>query len=159
MKLNWQDALSDIEFVDPGVLVVGKGLIPGIGDSGLEMKNTPAFPAQLQMTNNDQRIQLLMQQNMQSTFKMHSTLSMIIIWHPRLFVQNRGSLSSYAQMRPQQSTSSHLIHPLILNKEVECYHETDSCLILHHHFLESNRLLKLAYSFHHCHTFQSMYPL
>jgi hypothetical protein len=94
MKLNWQDALSDIEFVDPGVLVVGKGLIPGIGDSGLEMKNTPAFPAQLQMTNNDQRIQLLMQQNMQSTFKMHSTLSMIIIWHPRLFVQNRGSLSS-----------------------------------------------------------------
>jgi hypothetical protein len=118
MKLNWQDALSDIEFVDPGVLVVGKGLIPGIGDSGLEMKNTLAFPAQLQMTNNDQRIQLLMQQNMQSTFKMHSTLSMIIIWHPRLFVQNRGSLSSYVQMRPQQSTSSHLIHPLILNKEV-----------------------------------------
>jgi hypothetical protein len=45
MKLNWQDALSDIEFVDPGVLLVGKGLIPGIGDSGLEMKNTPAFPA------------------------------------------------------------------------------------------------------------------
>jgi hypothetical protein len=47
MKLSLARGTSDIEFVDPGVLAVGKGRMPGIGDSGLEMKNTPAFPAQL----------------------------------------------------------------------------------------------------------------
>jgi CCR4-NOT transcription complex subunit 4 len=103
---------SDIEFVDPAILAVGKGRMPGISDSGLEMKNTSAFPAQLQMTNNDQRIQLLMQQNMQPHQRTHiqdafNTMNDNYL-ASRLLGQNRGSLSSYMQMPPQQPRSSYL---------------------------------------------------
>ncbi|AQK56771.1 RNA binding (RRM/RBD/RNP motifs) family protein, partial [Zea mays] len=57
---------SDMEFDDPAILAVGKGLMPGIGDSGLEMKNTPAFQAQLQPASSDPRFHLHIQPNVQS---------------------------------------------------------------------------------------------
>jgi CCR4-NOT transcription complex subunit 4 len=103
---------SDIEFVDPAILAMGKGLMPGISDSELEMKNTSAFPAHLQMTNNDQRIQLLMQQNMQPHQRIHiqdafNTMNDNYL-ASRILGQNRGSLSSYTQMSPQQPRSSYL---------------------------------------------------
>jgi CCR4-NOT transcription complex subunit 4 len=102
----------DIEFVDPAILAVGKGRMPGIGNPGLEMKTTPAFPAQLQTSNNDQRIQLLMQQNMQPHQRTHiqdafNTMNDNYL-ASRLLGQNQGSLSPYAQMPPQQPRSSHL---------------------------------------------------
>jgi CCR4-NOT transcription complex subunit 4 len=103
---------SDIEFVDPAILAMGKGRMPGISDSELEMKNTSAFPAQLQMINNDQRIQLLMQQNMQPHQRTHiqdafNTMNDNYL-ASRILGQNRGSLSSYTQMSPQQPRSSYL---------------------------------------------------
>ncbi|KAK3137572.1 hypothetical protein QOZ80_5BG0454130 [Eleusine coracana subsp. coracana] len=103
---------SDIEFVDPAILAVGKGRMPGIIDSGLEMKNTPAFPRQLQTSNSDQRIQLLMQQNMQSYQRTHTQDALNTMndnyLASRLLGQNQGSLSPYTQMPPQQPRSSHL---------------------------------------------------
>ncbi|TVU11185.1 hypothetical protein EJB05_44754 [Eragrostis curvula] len=103
---------SDIEFVDPAILAVGKGRMPGIGDSGLEMKNTSAFPAQLQTSNKDQRIQLLMQQNVQSHQNTHirdpfNSMSDNYL-ASRLLAQNHGSLSPYGQMPPPQPRSAHL---------------------------------------------------
>ncbi|XP_062201919.1 uncharacterized protein LOC133904428 [Phragmites australis] len=105
---------SDIEFIDPAILAVGKGRMPGIGDSGLEMKNTPGFPAQLQTSNSDPRIQLLMQQNVQShqnmRFTEHSEDAFNLMndnyLASRLLPQNHGSLSPYAQMPPQQTRNS-----------------------------------------------------
>ncbi|WVZ87925.1 hypothetical protein U9M48_034508 [Paspalum notatum var. saurae] len=70
---------NDIEFDDPAILAVGKGLMPRIGDSGLEMKSTPAFPAQLQTANGD----------------------------PSFLAQNHGPVSPYVQM-PQQPRNSQL---------------------------------------------------
>ncbi|KAK3140804.1 hypothetical protein QOZ80_5AG0406040 [Eleusine coracana subsp. coracana] len=103
---------SDIEFVDPAILAVGKGRMPGIIDSGLEMKNTPAFPRQLQTSNSDQRIQLLMQQNMQSYQRTHTQDALNTMndnyLASRLLGHNQGSLSPYSQMPPQQPRSSHL---------------------------------------------------
>ncbi|XP_062181951.1 uncharacterized protein LOC133886231 isoform X2 [Phragmites australis] len=107
---------SDIEFIDPAILAVGKGRIPGTGDSGLEMKNTPGFTAQLQTSNNDPMVQLLMQQNAQSyettRFTEHSQGAFNLMndnyMASRLLPQNHGSLSPYAQMPPQQSRNPQL---------------------------------------------------
>ena len=107
---------SDMEFIDPAILAVGKGRMPGIGESGLEMKNTPAFPAHLQASNNDPRIQLLMQQNMQSHQNARFTDHSQDAFNPmndnylasRLLPLNHGSVSPYAQMAPQQARNSQL---------------------------------------------------
>ncbi|KAL5224661.1 hypothetical protein ABZP36_011300 [Zizania latifolia] len=106
---------SDIEFIDPAILAVGKGRMPGISDSGLEMKNSPTFPAQLQTSNNDPRLQLLMQQNIPSHQILGFADHVQDPFNPmndylasRLVSQNHGSLSSYAQMSLQQPRSSHL---------------------------------------------------
>uniref|UniRef100_A0A0A9DXP2 RNA binding protein n=1 Tax=Arundo donax TaxID=35708 RepID=A0A0A9DXP2_ARUDO len=101
---------SDLEFIDPAILAVGKGRMPGIGDARLEMKSAPAFPVQLQTSNNDPRIQLLMQQNQNARFADHIQDA----FNPmndnylasRLLAQNDGSLSPYAQMAPQQARNS-----------------------------------------------------
>ncbi|XP_040385188.1 uncharacterized protein LOC102708769 [Oryza brachyantha] len=106
---------SDIEFIDPAILAVGKGRMPGISDSGLEMKTSPTFPAQLQ-TSNDPRLQLLMQQNMPSHQNLGFADHIQDAFNPmndnylasRLIPQNHGSLSSYAHMSLQQPRSSHL---------------------------------------------------
>ncbi|CAM0950581.1 unnamed protein product [Alopecurus aequalis] len=104
---------SDIEFIDPAILAVGKGRMPGVSDSGLDLKNAP-FSTQLQTSNNDPRLQLLMQQSMPS----HQNLR-----YPdhgqdafnsmndnylasRLLPQNHSSLSPYAQMSIQQPRNS-----------------------------------------------------
>jgi CCR4-NOT transcription complex subunit 4 len=106
---------NDIEFIDPAILAVGKGRMPGVSDSGLDLKNAP-FSTQLQTSNNDPRLQLLMQQSMPS----HQNLR-----YPdhgqdafnsmndnylasRLLPQNNGSLSPYAQMSLQQPRNSQL---------------------------------------------------
>ncbi|XP_062203694.1 uncharacterized protein LOC133905908 [Phragmites australis] len=107
---------SDMEFIDPAILAVGKGRMPGIGESGLEMKNTPAFPAHFQASNNDPRIQLLMQQNMQSHQNARFTDHSQDAFNPmndnylasRLLPLNHGSVSPYAQMAPQQARNSQL---------------------------------------------------
>lgn len=106
---------SDIEFDDPAILAVGKGLMPGIGDSGLEMKNASAFPAQLQTSNSDPRFQLHMQPNMHSHQNMRLTDHMQDAFNPmndnymasRFLAQNHGTVSPYAQM-PQQPKNSQL---------------------------------------------------
>lgn len=106
---------SDIEFVDPAILAVGKGRMPGISDSGLEMKTSHTFPSQLQ-TSNDPRFQLLMQQNMPSHQNVGFAEHVQDAFNPmndnylasRLIPQNHGSLSSYTQMSLQQPRSSHL---------------------------------------------------
>ncbi|KAL6905965.1 hypothetical protein ACP4OV_003566 [Aristida adscensionis] len=105
---------SDLEFVDPAILAVGKGLMPGIGDSGLEMKNSPAFPAQLQTSNNDPMVQLLMQHNVQSHPHGRFTDHIQDAFNPlndnylasRLLPPSHGSPSPYAQMPPQQPRNS-----------------------------------------------------
>ncbi|KQJ92684.1 hypothetical protein BRADI_4g45240v3 [Brachypodium distachyon] len=106
---------SDIEFIDPAILAVGKGRMPGVGDSGLDMKNAP-FPAQLQTSNNDPRLQLLMQQSMPSHQNLRYTDHVQDAFNPmndnylasRLLQQNHGSLSPYAQMPLQQPRNSQL---------------------------------------------------
>uniref|UniRef100_A0A0E0JBP3 RNA binding (RRM/RBD/RNP motifs) family protein n=1 Tax=Oryza nivara TaxID=4536 RepID=A0A0E0JBP3_ORYNI len=106
---------SDIEFVDPAILAVGKGRMPGISDSGLEMKTSHTFPSQLQ-TSNDPRFQLLMQQNVPSHQNVGFAEHVQDAFNPmndnylasRLIPQNHGSLSSYTQMSLQQPRSSHL---------------------------------------------------
>ncbi|GJN14009.1 hypothetical protein PR202_gb00780 [Eleusine coracana subsp. coracana] len=103
---------TDIEFIDPAILAVGKGWMPGINDSGLEMKNNRAFPQQLQTSNSDQRIQLLMQQSMQSHQRTHIQDAFNIMndnyLASQLLGHNKGSLPPYAQMPPQQTRSNHL---------------------------------------------------
>lgn len=107
---------SDIEFIDPAILAVGKGRMPVVGDSGLDLKNTP-FPAQLQTSNNDPRLQLLMQQSMPSHQNLRYTDHVQDAFNPiqndnylasRLLPQNHGSLSPYAQMSLQQPRNSQL---------------------------------------------------
>ncbi|VAI16334.1 unnamed protein product [Triticum turgidum subsp. durum] len=107
---------SDIEFIDPAILAVGKGRMPGVSDSGLDLKNTP-FPAQLQTSNNDPRLQLLMQQSMPSHQNLRYTDHVQDAFNPiqndnyltsRLLPQNHGSLSPYAQMSLQQPRNSQL---------------------------------------------------
>ncbi|XP_051186250.1 uncharacterized protein [Lolium perenne] len=106
---------SDIEFIDPAILAVGKGRMPGVSDSGLDLKNAP-FSTQLQTSNNDPRLQLLMQQSMpphqnlrypdhgQDSFNSMNDNYLA----SRLLPQNHGSLSSYAQMSLQQPRNSQL---------------------------------------------------
>ncbi|OEL34177.1 hypothetical protein BAE44_0004804, partial [Dichanthelium oligosanthes] len=106
---------SDIEFNDPAILAVGKGRMPGIGDSGLVMKNTPAFPAQLQTSYNDPRFQSRMQPNVQSHQNLRFTDHMRDAFNPmndnylasRFLQQSHGHVSPYAQM-PQQPRNSQL---------------------------------------------------
>lgn len=107
---------SDIEFIDPAILAVGKGRMPGVSDSGLDLKNA-SFPAQLQTSNNDPRLQLLMQQSMPSHQNLRYTDHVQDAFNPiqndnylasRLLPQNHGSLSPYAQMSLQQPRNSQL---------------------------------------------------
>ncbi|CAO2207350.1 unnamed protein product [Urochloa humidicola] len=106
---------SDIEFNDPAILAVGKGRMPGIGDSGLEMKNALAFPAQLQTSNNDPRFQLRMQPNVQSHLNLRFADHMQDAFNPMndnylastFLQQNHTPVSPYAQM-PQQPRNSQL---------------------------------------------------
>ncbi|RLM60213.1 putative GPI-anchored protein PB15E9.01c [Panicum miliaceum] len=106
---------NDIEFNDPAILAVGKGRMPGIGDSGLEMKNTHAFPAHLQTSNNDPRFQLQMQPNVQSHQNLRFTDHTQDAFNPmndnylasRFLQQSHGHVSPYAQM-PQQPRNSQL---------------------------------------------------
>nr|CAB3481507.1 unnamed protein product [Digitaria exilis] len=108
---------SDIEFNDPAILAVGKGRMPGIGDSGLEMNNAPAFPSQLQTSNNELRFQLGMQPNVQSHQNMRFTDHMQDAFNPvsdnhlasRFLSQNHGLVSPYTQ-RPQQPGNSQIIN-------------------------------------------------
>jgi len=106
---------SDMEFDDPAILAVGKGLMHGIGDSGLEMKNTPAFQAQLQPASSDSRFQLHIQPNVQShqnlrfTDPMQDGLNHMNDNYlaSRFLAQNHGPISPYAQI-PQQPRNSQL---------------------------------------------------
>ncbi|KAL5206425.1 hypothetical protein ABZP36_034634 [Zizania latifolia] len=98
---------SDIEFIDPAILAVGKGRMPGISDPGMEMKNSPTFPSQLRTSNNDPRLQLLMQQNIPSHQNLGFADHVQEPFNP-MVPQSHGSLSSYAQMSLQQPRSSHL---------------------------------------------------
>ncbi|XP_039816663.1 uncharacterized protein LOC120679197 isoform X2 [Panicum virgatum] len=94
---------------------VGKGRMPGIGDSGLEMKNIHAFPAHSQTSNNDPRFQLRMQPNVQSHQNLRFTDHTQDAFNPmndnylpsRFLQQSHGHLSPYAQM-PQQPRNSQL---------------------------------------------------
>ncbi|KAL6875666.1 hypothetical protein ACP4OV_013179 [Aristida adscensionis] len=107
---------SEMEFIDPAILAVGKGRMPGIGDSGLEIKNTANFPSQLQTSNNDPTLQLLMQHNLQSHQNARFINHIQDAFNPindnylasRFLPQNHGSLSPYAQMAPQQPRNSQL---------------------------------------------------
>ncbi|XP_072994426.1 uncharacterized protein [Typha latifolia] len=104
---------DDVEFIDPAILAVGKGRIPGVNDSGLELKS--AFPAQLHTSNNDHRLQLLMQQSVSS----HQNLSRLDhigdrflpindnLVSSRFLAQTNSSLSPFAQMQYQQPRNSH----------------------------------------------------
>ncbi|ONM20296.1 RNA binding (RRM/RBD/RNP motifs) family protein [Zea mays] len=102
---------SDMEFDDPAILAVGKGLMPGIGDSGLEMKNTRA--SQLQPASSDPRFQLHVQPNVQSHQNMRFTdpvqdgLNHMNDNYlaSRFLAQNHGPLSPYVQI-PQQPRNS-----------------------------------------------------
>ncbi|AQK56763.1 RNA binding (RRM/RBD/RNP motifs) family protein [Zea mays] len=100
---------SDMEFDDPAILAVGKGLMPGIGDSGLEMKNTPAFQAQLQPASSDPRFHLHIQPNVQSHQNMgfadHMQDGLNHMNDNRFLGQNHGPLSPYVQI-PQQPRNS-----------------------------------------------------
>ena len=106
---------NDIEFNDPAILAVGKGRMPGIGDSGLEMKNTHAFPAHLQTSNNDPRFQLQMQPNVQSHQNLRFTDHTQDAFNPmnddylqsRFLQQSHGHVSPYAQMPQQPRNSQH----------------------------------------------------
>ena len=110
---------SDMEFDDPAILAVGKGLMPGIGDSGLEMKNTPAFQAQLQPASSDPRFQLHVQPNVQShqnlrfTDPMQDGLNHMNDNYlaSRFLAQNHGPVSPYVhilqQPRNSQVTNGH----------------------------------------------------
>jgi CCR4-NOT transcription complex subunit 4 len=98
-----------MEFDDPAILAVGKGLMPGIGDSGLEMKNTPAFQAQLQPASSDPRFHLHIQPNVQSHQNMgfadHMQDGLNHMNDNRFLGQNHGPLSPYVQI-PQQPRNS-----------------------------------------------------
>jgi len=104
---------SDMEFDDPAILAVGKGLMPGIGDSGLEMKNSPAFQAQSQPASSDPRFQLHVQPNVQShqnlrfTDPMQDGLNHMNDNYlaSRFLAQNHGPVSPYVQI-PQQPRNS-----------------------------------------------------
>ena len=106
---------NDIEFNDPAILAVGKGRMPGIGDSGLEMENTHAFPAHLQTSNNDPRFQLQMQPNVQSHQNLRFTDHTQDAFNPmndnylrsRFLQQSHGHVSPYAQMPQQPRNSQH----------------------------------------------------
>ncbi|CAO2184372.1 unnamed protein product [Urochloa humidicola] len=108
---------SDIEFNDPAILAVGKGRMPGIGDSDPEMNITPYFRAQLQTSNNDLRFQLGMQPNVQSHQNLRFTDHMQDAFNPmndnhlasRFLAQNHGPVSPYPQ-RQQQPGNSQLIN-------------------------------------------------
>ncbi|CAO2162664.1 unnamed protein product [Urochloa humidicola] len=106
---------NDIEFNDPAILAVGKGRMPGIGDSGLEMKNATAYPAQLQTSNNDPRFQLRMQPTVQSHQNLRFSDHMQDAFNTmndnylasKFLQQSHAPVSPYAQM-PQQHRNTQL---------------------------------------------------
>lgn len=57
------NAASDIEFMDPAILAVGKGRLPsGVNDTGVDMRQN--FDVQASLFENDSRLQLLMQRSL-----------------------------------------------------------------------------------------------
>ncbi|KAF8395025.1 hypothetical protein HHK36_018964 [Tetracentron sinense] len=56
-------SIGDVEFIDPAILAVGKGRLPnGLNNYGLDMRST--FPPHLSVSENEARLQLLMQQSL-----------------------------------------------------------------------------------------------
>lgn len=62
---------SDLEFIDPAILAVGKGRMAGLSEQVLDQKHIPvsSYPSHFSPspTNSDPRIQLLMQQALSSS--------------------------------------------------------------------------------------------
>ncbi|KAJ1688685.1 hypothetical protein LUZ63_012840 [Rhynchospora breviuscula] len=113
---------SDIEFIDPAILAVGKGRMAGLSETVLDQKPVPAssylsnFSAS--PTNSDPRIQLLMQQALSSSNQNPRMIPDHHVRDPYLslsdsvngnFGASRFMAQNFAQVSPhQQQRSSHL---------------------------------------------------
>nr|CAD1817576.1 unnamed protein product [Ananas comosus var. bracteatus] len=107
---------GDIEFIDPAILAVGKGRMPGVNDSGLDLKS--GFPAQYSTPNTDPRIQLLMQQSISSHQNLRLPNHIQDGFLPindnfvtsRFLAQNNGALSPLELMSLQQPRNNNFIN-------------------------------------------------
>ncbi|KAA8549514.1 hypothetical protein F0562_001198 [Nyssa sinensis] len=120
---------GDIEFMDPAILAVGKGILPGtLSNPGLDMRSN--FPPQISAFDNEARLQLLMQRslaphqnlrftNMGDNF---SSLSGSYGIPSRIMEQSPASnLSPFSQLSLQQSRNA-----LMSNGNWDGWHEVQS---------------------------------
>ncbi|XP_010253492.1 PREDICTED: uncharacterized protein LOC104594737 isoform X2 [Nelumbo nucifera] len=110
--------IGDVEFIDPAILAVGKGRLPnGLGNSGLDMRST--FPSQLGVSDDDARLQLLMQQSISAhqnmRFADHNNADMFSPFSDAYSIPSRlleqsqvSSMSPYAQLSLQQSRNTRM---------------------------------------------------
>ncbi|XP_022755671.1 uncharacterized protein LOC111303574 isoform X4 [Durio zibethinus] len=105
----------DIEFMDPAILAVGKGRLPGVhNNSGFDIRSN--IPRQLGPYENEARYQLLMQKSLSSHQNLRydvgdsfSSLNDSYGISSRLMDQSQvNDMSPYAQLCLQQSRNSHM---------------------------------------------------
>ncbi|KAF8402776.1 hypothetical protein HHK36_010866 [Tetracentron sinense] len=112
-------SIGDVEFIDPAILAVGKGRLPnGMNNSALDLRST--FSPQLTVSENEARLQLLMQQSISANqnliFSDHigdrfSPLSDAYGIPSRLVEQSQANnLSPFAQLSLQQSRNAHMLN-------------------------------------------------
>ncbi|XWS28925.1 hypothetical protein CRYUN_Cryun25bG0113700 [Craigia yunnanensis] len=106
---------SDIEFMDPAILAVGKGRLQGgLNNSGIDMRSN--FPPQLSPYENEARFQLLMQRSLSPHQNLRydvgdsfSSLNDSYGIPSRLMDQSQvNNMSPFAQLSLQQSRNSHI---------------------------------------------------
>ncbi|XP_044505574.1 uncharacterized protein LOC123225578 isoform X1 [Mangifera indica] len=104
---------GDIEFMDPAILAVGKGrLQAGLNNPGLEMRSN--FPPQLNILENEARLQLMMQRSLSPQQNLRyvggdgfNSLGDSYAISSRLMDQSQvNSLSPFSQLSIEQSRNS-----------------------------------------------------
>ncbi|KAK8950379.1 hypothetical protein KSP40_PGU006461 [Platanthera guangdongensis] len=115
-QLHPTEHSGDIEFIDPAILAVGKGLLP-IGSGTPTYGLGSPFPAQFSNSECDPRLQLLMQQSLSSHQTMRFPDHMGDNFLPlndsyiasHILAQNQNILSPLAQFSHQKSRSSPIL--------------------------------------------------
>lgn len=105
---------GDVEFIDPAILAVGKGRLPGgLNNPGLDMRSN--FPSQYGAYENEARLQMLMQRSVSPQQNLRYTdmgdgfspINDAYGIQSRLMEQTQSNnLSPYAQLSHQQSRNS-----------------------------------------------------
>lgn len=120
---------GDIEFMDPAILAVGKGRLPGGLNNTANLDMRPNFSSQLSAFENEARLQLLMQRSLsplqnQRFADMGDSFALLDAYRvpPGMMKQTlAGNLSPFSQISLQQPRTS-----LMSNGEWDGWNEVQS---------------------------------